>query len=234
MPDVFATELFEHFLSFFKARNGIVSESMKYGSLPIVLDQRQRLAGALALRKLADAYDREIDPAAPPVLRDYIENLCVLLDQYPAIITQIKPLSVLQEQRAASEDAISERLGSQKAQAAALLSLLHNKSDDFSPQLWSRMQSCMHTMLHAFSIEPLYAFWEKVYKALVNSPVLEMLAPAYVFRLMSQYQTPIFKAKPLLLKGKKQVDFSSDAFFASFKNSVRSEQRTSAAQAKQD
>lgn len=234
MPDAFASKLFNYFLTFFKAQEGIVSDLKPQGSLPSVHTQRQRLEGALALRELADAFDQETEPDTPAILRDYTEKLCAVLDRYPELTIMSKPLKVLQTQRQASECAISERLGSKKAQVSALLTLLQDKNAAFAPKQRSMLQQCMHTLLHSFFEDPLYAFFENIYQELSTNPVLDALAPAYVWHLMSQYRSPIFKARSTLLKGANGVDFSADSFFASFDKQVRSEQRTSATHAAQD
>ncbi|MGN1008270.1 MAG: hypothetical protein ACI4PV_04935, partial [Butyricicoccus sp.] len=173
------------------------------------------------------------DETNPEELRHFTEKLRVLLNERPNLTKILKPLHRFQEQMHAEHFAITERMGREDAQIAGLVAMLNNHST-FSPAIQRKLYNRLKAILDSWKTDALCSALETMYHTLSRTPALQAVAPAYVWRIFTRYRAPLYSAKASLIRGSKAVDFSASALLNEWRPALRSEERTSAAQAERD
>lgn len=237
VPEQFATQLFDIFLKFYKQQKSIVDDNLRKENMPSVQAQRTRLKGLFELREQAIEF---IELAAggkllsAEVLKQHAEKLVNWLDKQRAEVPPAmgKFRRVLLSCKT-EEPKISERMRSEKAQLAGLVQLQYDQVS-FHGQALELLQNRLQQLLNSYREDPLYRFFDQLYLSWRSEPLLQQLAPTYVWRLFVRYQTPLFKGSKKLFDGANPVDFSAEALLSDWKTELRSEERTSITHAQQD
>ena len=227
-PTKWVHELFDLFLDYYRQNESIVDD--KQGN-PSIEMQRQRLYAALELRDLSDRFQDDNSSSdevqMKTTLKSYIHDLINLMMQYPHLRNCNKNFKEFwkQHEENASDSNFSERMKNRKAKISALL-LIHEdirlyqgKMEDIVP--------FFETILQSYRDERLYQFFLNLYQSITQYPILQTLAPVYVWRLFSRHRNPLFQGKNALFTGKKSVDFSPTPLFNELTSTLLSEESTS-------
>lgn len=237
VPEKFATQLFDIFLKFYKQQKGIVDDSLRKKNMPSVQAQRTRLKGLFELREQEIEFAElvaERKLLSVEVLKQHAEKLVDWLDKQCAEV----PPAMDKFRRVVlscktEEPKISERMRSEKAQLAGLVQLQYDQVSFHNKEL-SLLQNRLQMLLNSYREDPLYRFFNQIFQVWRSNPLLQQLAPTYVWRLFVRYQTPLFKGSKKLFGKANPVDFSAEALLSDWKSELRSEERTSISHAQQD
>ena len=237
VPEQFATQLFDIFLKFYKQQNGIVDDNLRKGKTPSVQAQRTRLKGLFELREQAIEF-AELAAGGKllgvEVLKQHAEKLVDWLNkqraEVPPAMDKFRWVLLSCE---TEEPKISERMRSEKAQLAGLVQLQYDQFS-FHGQTLELLQSRLQQLLNSYQEDYLYRFFNQIFQFWCRKPLLQQLAPTYVWRLFVRYQTPLFKGSNKLFGGANPVDFSAEALLSDWKSELRSEERTSISHAQND
>ena len=237
VPEQFATQLFDIFLKFYKQQKSIVDDNLRKGNMPSIQAQRTRLKGLFELREQAIEF-AELAAGGKllgvEVLKQHAEKLVDWLNkqraEVPPAMDKFRRVLLSCE---TEEPKISERMRSEKAQLAGLVQLQYDQFS-FHGQALELLQSRLQQLLNSYQEDCLYRFFNQIFQFWCRKPLLQQLAPTYVWRLFVRYQTPLFKGSNKLFGGANPVDFSAEAMLSDWNSNLRSEERTSITHAQQD
>ena len=237
VPEQFATQLFDIFLKFYKQQKSIVDDNLRKENMPSIQAQRTRLKGLFELREQAIEF-AELAAGGKllgvEVLKQHAEKLVDWLNkqraEVPPAMDKFRRVLLSCE---TEEPKISERMRSEKAQLAGLVQLQYDQFS-FHGQALELLQSRLQQLLNSYQDDCLYRFFNQIFQFWCRKPLLQQLAPTYVWRLFVRYQTPLFKGSNKLFGGANPVDFSAEAMLSDWNSDLRSEERTSITHAQQD
>lgn len=200
-----AKALLNFFIKYFMGTKRLTSTALRYNKYGSIGQCMLRFDFLTALHKLA-CNAEHVDDMTDAQIIDLVTQLQDLLSknrECVAVDSILYKFCEVSDDFESGEEPpyLSERMGSLKAKIYLLLSSCASQKPlphkDFTKLLslkdYNKLRPTLKQLISAYQEDPLYQFFLKLQLFLESSPDLQIIAPAYVWRVFNQNQERIFR-----------------------------------------